>query len=127
MNTQSTGTVTLASAHHSAAPSIDPKFLSHPFDCRLAIESVRGALEFLDLKCLKKDEVRLAAGPAERGDQEILVCRSALPFTHIQVIAVENVKLSLQCARISCVKTQSACGIRAALARWDHPQSLLPA
>lgn len=78
MNTQSTGTVTLASANHSAAPSIDPKFLSHPFDCRLAIESLRGALEFLDLECLKKDEVRLAAGPVERGDSEILVCRFCL-------------------------------------------------
>lgn len=79
MNTQSTGTVTLASSNPSAAPSVDPKFLSHPFDCRLAIESVREALAFLDLECLKKDEVRLAAGPAGRGEGEILVSHSALP------------------------------------------------
>lgn len=77
MNTQSTGTVTLTS-NPSAAPSIDPNFLSHPFDRRLAIDSVRGALEFLDLECLKKDEVRLATGPTGRGDEEILVCHFAL-------------------------------------------------
>lgn len=79
MHTQSTGTVILASANPSAAPSIDPQFLSHPFDRWLAIESVRGALEFLGLECLKKDEIRLAAGPAGRGDEDILV--RGCPFT----------------------------------------------
>lgn len=76
MNTQSTGTVTLVSADPSDPPSIDPNFLSHPFDSRLAIESLREALAFLDLECLKKDEVRLAAGPARRDDRDLLVRRS---------------------------------------------------
>lgn len=84
MNTQSSGTVTLASTNPSTAPLIDPKFLSPPFDCRLAIESLRAALAFLDLECLKKDEVRLAAGPAERGDKELLdyVRHNAISMWH---------------------------------------------
>ncbi|KAK3072952.1 hypothetical protein LTR53_005863 [Teratosphaeriaceae sp. CCFEE 6253] len=41
MNPQSRGTVTLQSSDPEAAPLIDPKFLSHPFDRRLLIEGMR--------------------------------------------------------------------------------------
>ena len=73
MGGQATGEVKLRSKDPKDPPLIDPKFLSHPYDRRVAIESVREALEFLDLPNLAKDQVRLAKGPAGRSDEEILV------------------------------------------------------
>jgi choline dehydrogenase-like flavoprotein len=41
MNPQSRGTITLQSSNASAAPLIDPKFLTHPFDRRVLIDGIR--------------------------------------------------------------------------------------
>lgn len=73
MSGQSLGSVKLRSADPKDPPLIDPNFLSHPYDLRVAIESVREALELLDLPDLAKDRVRLATGPTGRSDEEILV------------------------------------------------------
>lgn len=71
--TQATGELRLNSADPKEAPAINPNFLSHPFDRRLAIESAREALQFLRSPLLAKGQGRLAAGPAGPGDEEILV------------------------------------------------------
>ena len=83
MGGQASGEVKLRSRDPKDPPLVDPKFLSHPYDRRVAVESVREALEFLDLPGLAKDQVRLAAGPTGRGDEEILVNsrNSKYPFT----------------------------------------------
>ena len=73
MNGQAAGEVKLSSKDPKDPPLLDPKFLSHPFDRRVAIESVREALEFFDMPGLAKDQVRLATGPQLRSDEEILV------------------------------------------------------
>lgn len=73
MGTQGTGEVDLRSAIPADPPLIDPKFLSHPYDRRVAIEGVRDALKFLDMPYLAKDQVRLATGPSGREDEEISV------------------------------------------------------
>ena len=48
MGAQSSGTISLHSTDPSEPPIIDPKFLSHRFDRRVAIECTRDALDFLD-------------------------------------------------------------------------------
>ena len=73
MGSQVAGEVKLRSGNPNDPPLIDPKFLSHPFDRRVAIESVRETLEFLSLPGLAKDQIRLATGPSGRSDEEILV------------------------------------------------------
>ena len=54
-------------------PLIDPQFLTHPFDRRVAIESVREALKLLNLEALATDRIRLAAGPRGDSDEDIPV------------------------------------------------------
>ena len=73
MGSQAAGEVKLRSGDPKDPPLLDPKFLSHPFDRRVAIESVREVLEFMDLPGLAKDQIRLATGPSGRSDEEILV------------------------------------------------------
>ena len=73
MGSQAAGEVKLRSGNPKDPPLLDPKFLSHAFDRRVAIESVREVLEFMDLPGLAKDQIRLATGPSGRSDEEILV------------------------------------------------------
>ena len=73
MNPQSCGEVRLSSANPKEPPLVDPRFLSSPFDRRVAIEAVRATLELLDQPRLSNDTVSLAAGPEGRSDKEILV------------------------------------------------------
>ncbi len=68
-----TGEVTLQSTSPTDPPNINPYFLTHPFDKRLAIESVRETLKFLNQPLMSKDSTRLAAGPEGDGDEDILV------------------------------------------------------
>jgi len=68
MNPLSTGSITLQSANPSDPPIVDPQMLSHPFDRRVAIESMREAMTFLDT--LKSKYV---IGPEGRDDEAILV------------------------------------------------------
>ena len=62
-------------------PLIDPKFLAHPFDERVAIESVQETLAFLNRPLMAKGAVRLAAGHTGDSDEEILV-RKGSSFTY---------------------------------------------
>ena len=73
MNPQSKGEITLSSIDPFKPPLIDPQFLSHPFDRRVAIEAVRDVLDLLEKPEIAKDTVRLGAGPSGRSDEEILV------------------------------------------------------
>lgn len=73
MGAESSGTVTLQSTDPKDPPIIDPQFLSHPFDRRVAIECVRDALDFLDQPFLAQDRERLVHGPKGLSDDEILV------------------------------------------------------
>lgn len=75
MNGLASGEVTLRSADPKEPALIDPKFLAHPFDRRVAIESVREALDSLETPALAQNRERIAAGPVDRSDEEILVSR----------------------------------------------------
>ena len=76
-----TGEMKLLSLNPSDHPVIDPKFLPHPFDKRVAIESVRETLELLGKSLMAKSTVRLAAGPSENTDVDILVRKNHQPDT----------------------------------------------
>ena len=68
------GEIKLQSSIPDDHPLIDPKFLTHPFDKRVAIESIRETMSFLDKPLMAKHSVRLAAGPAGTTDEDISVC-----------------------------------------------------
>ena len=73
MGAQGTGSVSLRSPNPKDPLLIDPQFLTHPFDRRVAIESVREVLKLLNLEALAKDRIRLATGPRGDSDEDILV------------------------------------------------------
>ena len=79
--THGTGVLELQSSKPDDAPIIDPKFLEHPFDQRLAVESVRETLEFLKQPLMAKDTLRFAVGPTGDTDEDILV-RESLSSRH---------------------------------------------
>ncbi|KAH7034753.1 GMC oxidoreductase-domain-containing protein [Microdochium trichocladiopsis] len=62
MNPQSRGTVTLQSTDPRQAPLIDPKFLTHPYDKRNAIESLREMLRYQQAPAWKAREVTRTIG-----------------------------------------------------------------
>ena len=73
MNTQAVGELSLRSTDPNEPAIIDPKFLSHPFDRRVAIETIREVLELLDEPALAEDNVSFAEWPKGRDDEEIYV------------------------------------------------------
>ncbi|KAI0125603.1 hypothetical protein BJ170DRAFT_439566 [Xylariales sp. AK1849] len=77
MNPQSRGTVTLQSANPKDAPIIDPKFLTHPFDRKTAIESFRELLRFFQAPVWKEKTIRNLAWPRDDSDEAILECFSS--------------------------------------------------
>ncbi|KAI1846697.1 hypothetical protein JX266_007270 [Neoarthrinium moseri] len=77
MNPQSRGTVTLRSANPGDAPIFDPKFLSHPFDRRTAIESFRELLKFLQAPVWKEKTVTTLGWPQDNSDEAIWECFSS--------------------------------------------------
>jgi choline dehydrogenase-like flavoprotein len=69
---QSHGTITLQSANPNDKPLIDPKFLTHPFDRRVMIESVREVTKLLKAPVYAKDTLRFY-GPKDDSDEAIWV------------------------------------------------------
>ena len=78
-----TGEVHLSSSDPSDHPIIDPNYLSHPFNRRIAIEAVRETLDLFDEPCLAKDRISYAAGPKGRTDGDILVHRAGFTDTSL--------------------------------------------
>ncbi|ORY66063.1 glucose-methanol-choline oxidoreductase-like protein [Pseudomassariella vexata] len=70
MNPQSRGTVTLKSSDPAAAPIIDPKLLTHPFDRRTAIESMRELLRYLQAPVWKQKTVRNLGRPRDDSEKQ---------------------------------------------------------
>ncbi|KAL3476517.1 hypothetical protein BJX99DRAFT_227895 [Aspergillus californicus] len=71
-NSQAPGEATLQSADPNAPLKFDPKFLSHPFDRRAAIESLRDALRIAKADIYLKDNVQELAGPKSDSDEDLL-------------------------------------------------------
>lgn len=81
------GSVTLKSSDPADPPLIDPTFLTHPFDERLALHAVKEALELISDPDLMKDTLRLGAGPEggfDATDEQIMayVRQKAISMWH---------------------------------------------
>lgn len=73
MNPMSTGSVKLNSSDPRDAPKIDPNLLSHEFDRRVAIESLRKTMEFLEAPVLKRGTIGKIGWPKSDSDEDIWV------------------------------------------------------
>lgn len=74
MNPQSRGTVTLRSADPKAAPIIDPKFLTHPFDRRMMIDGIRETKSMLSAPVFASEIIK-TLGPKDDSEEARLVSR----------------------------------------------------
>ena len=82
------GSVTLKSADPTDPPLIDPTFLSHPFDQRLALQAMKEALKLISDPDLMKDTLRLGAGPEggfDATDEQIMAYarKTAISMWHM--------------------------------------------
>lgn len=71
-NNLSRGSLSLQSADPRELPRIDPRFLEHPFDKRIAIETVREAVAIGRSKAYHSMIQRMVHGPAADDDESIL-------------------------------------------------------
>ncbi|KAF4980332.1 hypothetical protein FZEAL_3649 [Fusarium zealandicum] len=71
-NGQSRGEATLQSADPNAPLKFDPKFLSSPFDRRVAIESLRDVFRIAKYEGYSKDNLAMLAGPQGDSDEDLL-------------------------------------------------------
>ncbi|KAI9374458.1 hypothetical protein BJX61DRAFT_498366 [Aspergillus egyptiacus] len=71
-NSQVRGEVTLQSSDPKMPLRFDPKFLSHPFDRRAAIESLRDAFRITKYDGYVRDNVQELAGPKSDSDEDLL-------------------------------------------------------
>ena len=73
MNAQAVGELNLRSTDPYEPAIIDPKCFSYPFDRRLAIETIREALELLDEPALAEDNVSFTKWLIGRSNEETYV------------------------------------------------------
>ncbi|PQE24628.1 hypothetical protein CJF32_00011030 [Rutstroemia sp. NJR-2017a WRK4] len=83
MNPQSTGTVELKSTNPETAPSIDPKFLSHDYDRRVIIDSIRETMRMLSAPVYAKRTIKML-GPENDSDEAIWVSRHAVYWCRLK-------------------------------------------
>ncbi|PVH81399.1 GMC oxidoreductase [Cadophora sp. DSE1049] len=83
-NTQSSGSVTLASSNPAEPPNIDLRILEHEFDRRVAIEGMRSLLDFIKTPALSENVEKMLEGPESERDEDILEHwrETAIPFFH---------------------------------------------
>ncbi|MBE3042376.1 hypothetical protein IMZ48_07305 [Candidatus Bathyarchaeota archaeon] len=72
MNAQARGQVTLQSSDPDTPLKHDPKFLSEPFDRRVAIDALREGLRFAGHEGYAKNTDAVMAGPSGDSDEELL-------------------------------------------------------
>jgi len=65
--------VTLNSANPSDAPRVDPKLLSHPFDRRVMIETMKSMMAYLEAPVFKKNTIKMIGCPKSGSDEDIWV------------------------------------------------------
>ncbi|KAK2795978.1 hypothetical protein FQN51_009523 [Onygenales sp. PD_10] len=71
-NAQSRGELRLRSADPNVPLLVDPKFLSHPFDRRVAIDSLRDAMRVAKHPSFTKDKLAELAAPKSESDEDLL-------------------------------------------------------
>ncbi|KAI9697245.1 MAG: hypothetical protein M1836_004809 [Candelina mexicana] len=71
MNPQSVGELKLQSSNPKDLLLMDPRALSHPFDRRVAIETMRSCMDLLETPLLAKNTLRYAAAPKSKREDDI--------------------------------------------------------
>ncbi|KAI0882886.1 GMC oxidoreductase [Annulohypoxylon maeteangense] len=71
-NAQSRGEITLQSSDPDVPLKFDSKFLTAPFDRRVAIESLRAVLRFTEHESYAKNTVAMLSGPKSDSDEDIM-------------------------------------------------------
>ncbi|RDW88356.1 hypothetical protein BP6252_00388 [Coleophoma cylindrospora] len=71
MNPQSTGTVLLSSTNPLTPPKINPNFLSHSFDRRVAIEGMLQLMTFLEAPAFQEDTIKMIGCPKSRSEEDV--------------------------------------------------------
>ena len=71
LNAENSGTVTLSSSDPADPPLCDPKFFSHPFGRRVAIEATKEAMGVINSAEFQKDTVGLLHGPKSISEEDI--------------------------------------------------------
>ena len=72
MNTQSVGSCTLQSSDPAMPLSFDPRFLSHPYDRRVAIEVTREILRVMRGEAFSQYNQGIVRGPKSESEEDIL-------------------------------------------------------
>ncbi|KAL4865926.1 hypothetical protein BDV12DRAFT_210807 [Aspergillus spectabilis] len=72
MNGQSKGEVRLQSSDPAVPLLFNPDFLSHEYDRRVAVESIREILAVTEHESFKKDTLGVIAGPKSASEEDIL-------------------------------------------------------
>ncbi|KAF7513499.1 hypothetical protein GJ744_008793 [Endocarpon pusillum] len=72
LNSQSIGEVILQSSDYRQPLLYNPKFFSHPFDRRVAIEATRAVLEVAESPAFQKDTVGVLHAPKSKSEEDIL-------------------------------------------------------
>lgn len=74
MNLQSKGEVTLQSSNPANPLIYDPKFLTHPYDRRVAIEAGRALMEFTGSPAFTNATLAPFAAPKSSSEDDVWVC-----------------------------------------------------
>jgi choline dehydrogenase-like flavoprotein len=72
MNCQSRGTVSLQSSDPAVPLLFDPKFFSHPYDRRVAVQAYREMARIVKTPAFDKDTIRPISTPASESEDDIL-------------------------------------------------------
>ena len=71
LNAGNSGTVTLSSSDPADPPLCDPKFFSHPFDRRVAIEATKEVMAVVNSADFQKDTMGMLHGPKSTSEEDI--------------------------------------------------------
>lgn len=84
MNAQSKGTVSIISTDPRDPGQIDLQYLSHPFDRRVAIESMRKAMEFGQTPSVQAVTEAILSAPKSSSDEDIweYIKKEVMPVFH---------------------------------------------
>lgn len=110
---QSEGEVTLNSANPTDVPRVDPKLLSHPYDRRVMIETMRSMMDYLEAPVFKKNTVKMIGCPKSRSEEDIWVRHSPSSSSVCDISTDEINRTTLQ-------RTFSVLGICARLFEWGR-------
>ena len=72
LNAENSGTVTLSSSDPADPPLCDPKFFSHPFGRRVAIEATKEVMAVVNGAEFQKDTTGMLHGPNSMSDEDIM-------------------------------------------------------